>query len=576
MLACHRFVPALECLEGRLTPAGIINSSYSSLTKTLTLKAVDDLDVGDALLNSQNLTILGTGTPGEFKVETNGGDTINGVAADEAVISNVKNIKLIMGLGGDAVDIRNANLSGQLTFLGGEGGNNLEINASNGPNTLGRVLVRNGDGFDILRLVTGSNTVTGGLTVNNGSGGSIAFFGAFTSDQTSIGGPVKFTNGAGTDNLSFGGQNVTLSKAVTIQHGSGDSVTEFLASDANTIGGTLTVRNGDGFDSLRFGGGGASIVSAGSLNVNNGGGGSNTVFSGADHTFAGNVLIRNGDGDDTLNGNGVAAVTVTGTLALQNGNGSSTVTLTSVNLTVGGLTTLSSAAGNDSITLAGTASLQSLKILTGSGVGAVLFDSLGDWTIAGNLTFTGGGHLDSLIKAPSAPLNVTGNVTIALGNSSASTPQVIDFDSSSPATGVTVGGKLTVRGGDQVDNIRLFNVQVTGATLLDLGDGNDVMLIDFVRFGAATFQLGGGDDSVELESTNNGSATTFAGAFTFLGGSGNDLLSVGIDSVDDFVTFSKAPVRLDGGVGLDSLHRQTVDNVFPANQPIELSWETIV
>ena len=567
-----RFVPVLECLEGRVVPAGIINSSYSSATKTLTLIAVNDLDVGDAALNHQEINITGIGgLTGAFVVTGVGGEDILGVADGDATVSNVKNIKLVMGLGDDIVTVRNANLTGLLTFLGGDGQNILDIDGNGGGNTLGRVSITNGEGTDGFIMHDGTNQITGKLTINNGQGDSETAFGDLATDQTSVGGPVSITNGAGAiDGFFCTGQQVGFAKAVTIRNGSGPTQFELdgTITSTFTFGGTLTVINGDGFDEYAFGTSGVGTLSLHSVSIRNGIGGSQFAFDGLSNTVTGDLLISNGDGNDTLTCNLATSVTVTGAVTIQNGTGDSTITWNANSTTIGGLTTLSSAAGDDAITFAGViADLHSVKILTGNGESDINLNSTSALTMTGNLTVIGGQDNDILTTPATSALNVTGSATFILGNSS-------NIQGVFLGSGTTIGGKLTIRGGDQPEEVSLDGIAVNGAVLIDLGRGDDAMEIENSTLAAAvTIIMGGGDDLIELERSDNTTGTTFNGPVTVLGGSGDDLLRVGRDA-NDFAIFNAAPVKFDGGSGLDTL--ELVANVFPPGNPIQLSWETII
>ena len=567
--AAARFVPTVECLEGRLVPAGTINSSYSNVTKTLTLTAVNVPNLID--VNHQSITISGTGTAGEFTVTGNAAETILGVAADLAPISNVQNIKLVMGLGNDVVSIRNAELSGKLTFLGGDGSNELDIDGTGGGNTLGRVSVTNGEGNDDFVMHNGINEITGKLTINNGQGDGTTDFGQLAGDLTAVGGAVSITNGAGSlDEFRCKGQQVQFGNAVTIRNGSGGTALKLEATAVNSINGTLTVVNGDGCDRATLGNGGVGSVSFGGVNIRNGTGDSTTEFLGNTHTITGNLLIRNGDGNDVLNCPGATSVTVTGAVTIQNGAGDTTIAWdAATTTTIGGLMTLSSTTGVDAITFGSvTANLHSVKILTGNGESNIALDSSA-LTMTGSLTVVGGRDDDRLQTPSTANLNVTGSVSITLGNSSNIAQSVIFFGTT------TIGGKLTIRGGDQRDRVDLFSTDVGGTVLLDLRNGDDQVQIHDSTFAAAvTITVGAGIDDISVESTNNVTGTTFNGPVTVLGGSGDDLLAVGLN-INNFATFNAAPVKFDGGSGLDTLDL-TVFNVFPPNQPIELRWEAII
>jgi hypothetical protein len=567
----HRsFMPTLECLEGRLVPAGIINSSYSSVTKTLTLIAVNDLTPGNATLNHQDITISGTGTAGSFTIGANDGETINGVAAGAATISNVKNIKLVMGLGNDTVVIENAELTGLITFLGGDGDNFLDINANGGDNALGTVKVSNGDGNDTFAMRNGTNTIGGKLTINNGLGDGFTGFGQTAGDLSGVAGAIRITNGAGDDIVECLGEQVQFLSSVTIRNGNGGSTFMMQANTVNSISGTLTIINGEGVDNAFFGDAGAGSISLGKVSLRNGTGGSFTAFQGSTNTIAGSLEVSNGDGDDFFSCDSATALTVTGAVTLQNGAGDTDTNWDATTTTIGGLTTLSSTAGDDEITFAGTtANLHSVKILTGNGESQVQCNSTNAVNITGNLTLTGGADQDSLLVPASSDLNVTGSVSITLGGSSGISENLVSWQGTT-----TIGGNLAIRGGDYEDSVSLRRLDVDGTVLIDLGNGDDLVDISDSTFAAAvTIRAGAGIDDIRLETFGSGSGTTFNGPVTVLGGSGDDTLEVGFD-IDDFAAFTAAPIKFDGGSGLDTLSLAP-ENVFPANQPIEVSWETI-
>src|SRR5262249_39223792 len=109
-------VPAIDILERRVLPAGTLTTTFAA--GLLTITAADSATV--AANNNQDINVMGTG-PGVFSLSGNGGETFAGAGAGPFV--GVANIKLDMKLGNDTVTVTTAQLSGALTFLGGDGNN---------------------------------------------------------------------------------------------------------------------------------------------------------------------------------------------------------------------------------------------------------------------------------------------------------------------------------------------------------------------------------------------------------------------------------------------------------------------
>src|SRR5690349_14628162 len=106
-----RFVPRLNLLEDRTTPAGTINATL--VNGTLTLTAVDSLV--DNALNNQNITLSGDDT--SLTLTPADGETIGGPAGDGPYV-RVKNLVFDMRLGADFVTLLGVNLPGNVTYKG--------------------------------------------------------------------------------------------------------------------------------------------------------------------------------------------------------------------------------------------------------------------------------------------------------------------------------------------------------------------------------------------------------------------------------------------------------------------------
>ncbi len=79
-------------------------------------------------------------------------------------------IKIDLKLGNDQATLTNVLITGALTYLGGDGNNNLILDGA-AAHTYGSISVTNGDGADIFRFTgTGDLAVTGAVTISNGEG----------------------------------------------------------------------------------------------------------------------------------------------------------------------------------------------------------------------------------------------------------------------------------------------------------------------------------------------------------------------------------------------------------------------
>src|SRR3954468_9618100 len=167
----RRFSPALQPLEDRAVPAGVVTATFAA--GVLTLTALNDpTDVNLTNANHQNITLDGAGG-NTITVIANDGET--GSAFTGGPFGGMTAIRLVMGLGNDTVTLTDAALAGTVTFLGGSGDNHLNIDgAANfstfaGPSpgnvTLGGLSVTNGDGDDNFAVGGGSNTINGNVVI---------------------------------------------------------------------------------------------------------------------------------------------------------------------------------------------------------------------------------------------------------------------------------------------------------------------------------------------------------------------------------------------------------------------------
>src|SRR5205085_2136508 len=112
--------------------------------------------------NDNSITLSGNG---QGAVNVSGGTTtINGTKN----FTGVNNIVLNMGLGNDNVTIFSVNVTGSVTFNGGDGDDALNVGFNVADNSkFGSLTVKNGDGNDSF-LSAGTFNVTGAATINNG------------------------------------------------------------------------------------------------------------------------------------------------------------------------------------------------------------------------------------------------------------------------------------------------------------------------------------------------------------------------------------------------------------------------
>jgi len=452
-------VPRFEVLEGRVVPAGTLNTTFAG--GLLTVTALDDL-VNNAN-NQQNITLTGAGA-GNFTLTPNGGETFTGAGAGPFM--GVTDIRFNMGLGNDIVSVVAANLSGTMTVMGGDGNNSLLIGPTN---NFGNVSVVNGDGNDVLQLSNGINNITANLTINNGVGDSTTLLGNLAADRTTIGGNLTITNGAGFDVLNVSGEFFNVVGALTIANGNGGSNTNIDAAGGvapvNEVGGAISITNGAGVDAIQFGGA-AGTVALHNVAINNGVGsatGASTVaFSAGGVTVTGNLSVVSGDGMDSFS-IGSSSFSVTGNLSINHGNGGAGPSGIAIGAaatsttSIGGTLAIAAALGSDAVVFDGnTVNVHAVSINQGNGDNVVRFDGAAN-TVTGNLSITNADGAD-LFEVTADSFDVTGNMTIVNGNGVSTT--VIDAANTN-----SIGGMLSITNGDGADSFSTAGAsfEVTGA-----------------------------------------------------------------------------------------------------------------
>ena len=90
-----------------------------------------------------------------------------------------------------------------------------------GNQSFGSVKITNGDGNDSLFIGNGNVTITKALTINNGVGNSEAKLGTEVGDKITLG-SLSVTNGDGTDSFEVGGAEFIVNGAASFGNGVGE------------------------------------------------------------------------------------------------------------------------------------------------------------------------------------------------------------------------------------------------------------------------------------------------------------------------------------------------------------------
>jgi autotransporter-associated beta strand protein len=371
-----------------------------------------------------------------------------------------------------------------LTLNGnGSGGVTLGGTISNGGGTLALVLGQTG-----TTTISGSNTFTGGVTLNAGT----IVLGSASAFNSTVPNAVSFGSGSTAD-LQLGGNNLTVASLNTNSVTAGSPIIE----NANGTAATLTVKMPSGTNTYAgtvqdgSGGGALSVATSGSGTLNLSG---PLTYSGTTTVGAGSTLEQSGTVSTTGNvtiGNGATLIlagnsTATGSITLaQNNSYSSTLELiaNTANTTGSGPTASSSAIGQPTALLYGNDASTTNIILRGDST----------VTFANSLPTGGtGGYPDgSTINFDvntSSGTNTTTPTTLALGsttggatgfatyrttiNVTGGSNYTLQIPSINEAYGVTLNlnastASLSIPGG--VADIGTFNVTTGSAMTTTLG-----------------------------------------------------------------------------------------------------------
>lgn len=516
--AKHRsWVPQLES-RALLAGTAIVTQSGG----TLTITGVDDLTPAGitGLLNNQEITITGGGA-GTVTV-AGVGTTVTGAG----LYSGVTAIKIDLKLGDDIATLTNVQITGVLTYLGGDGNNDLTLNGASG-HTYGSIVVTNGDGGDEIRLTgTGDLSVTGAVTISNGEGEGFVQLGDNASSDVSLG-SFKYAALDGSDKVAFQSGTVAIAGTTQITTGEGTTDIDLKPSLSLALGGATTITAGHDFNQINIGDFGS--VSGKAVTITTGNGNSEILLRGI---YAGAIGITNGNGFDDLQLN---ALTVTGNVTIKNGAGGSETDFKDAISIAGSLSITNGNGedriGDDSASWSALSVTGGVTLANGAGGSRVKLAPTGAFTVGGSLSVTSGNGDDEVFVEPGGNTTIGGSVTYSTGNGEA------DLDISGLGN-TTINGSVSVTNGEGDLEFDLFvnnakTLQVLGTTTITAVTGNDS--VEFFTGDTAnatmllknvSINLGDGDSDVKFEGF--GGTTTIDGTLTVKAGPGRHEFDVDV------------------------------------------------
>lgn len=466
----------LERLDDRTVPANLVTAQLTGTT--LTIIGLNDLsDVG--VLNGDNnqvVVITGKG-PGSFDVDVGGTSEFllpgNVTSTATQSFKGVTSIKIDMRLGDDLVVINQANLSGELSFNGGNGNDTLKIGTIAGNQVFGRITINNGDGNDRVEIGNGSNKVLGDVRINNGVGPSTVLFNTLPSDELTIGGSLTLTNGDGSDEFRVGGSMFVVNGSVTISNGNGGTSTVIAPTSKALIFGSMLLSQGEGLDeiSLGFNDGttvGQFVVARG-LSIQTTGGGSSISLEGVVNIQS-KLDIQSANGFDSLliGFKAGSSLTVSGPFNLVTGEGGSELGIQGSSVSLGSLT-INNGPGFDNIQITpDSLNIGGLVSVTnGSGGSYVGLSPNGPMTLAGGAKITNGAGEDTLVLGGTNTTTlVSKGLTVAHGHGGSSTFLT--------AADATISGAVSIAAldGDDVLSFSPGKLSIAGGVTFTAGNGD--------------------------------------------------------------------------------------------------------
>lgn len=574
----RRSRPRLESLESRVNPVNNVQSSFNSLTGTLTITSVDQPGEAEILAgdNNQNFQILGDAAiTGKIALHKSGATTIDGGIVD-VLFTDVKNIVIDLKDGDDFITTKILNIAGDLTFKGGDGGNSLNVDSDTFTTKVRNITFTNGDGVDNFAFLDGDHIVSGTLTINFGDGGSNSNIGFNAGDDVTIQGAVNITGAAGADNVNFFGNDFKAKSTFTIKGGTGDNDVRINLLNSAVFSKLLSITNLAGDDVFSTGNGTNKSATFTGITINNGPGKSDISFdSDTFDTITGNLTIINGAGDDKFTADSGTDFKVSGSVTINNGTGNTATDISPAAINeVGGLFKLTNLAGTDVTTIGGATvnykgvviangnndsttalngtnlSFSSISSTNGDGLNTFTVTATGKFEVlVGGITLkngTGGsattinatGAAPVAIKGAVSITNGDGNDTTTIGNGAGKFDDLHNVTISNGAgtsattfnpTTLKVTGSVIVTNGDGFDTFALGNGATTDFNVsanlkVTHGLGGSISNLNPTAAGAIGLGLTvislDGNDTVDLI------RTTVSGTSSFSLGAGNDKLDI--------------------------------------------------
>jgi hypothetical protein len=253
------------------------------------------------------------------------GTTVNGVP-QAAVFSPLESLRFELGDGLDSVQIVELTLPGQLSFDGGEGNNQVYLDAAGFGGTC---TFRAGDAPDLLQVGVASGC--GGdvkILLGDGINEVRLLAGSAFSDDLSL------KLGAGSDEVTLG---TSLTGSAKLSLGEGNNT----LNAPGFVGDDFSCKSGAGIDTLSF----LAFEAGGRVHLKTGPG-NNVVVLGAATTIGEGFKLKAGSGDDTVTADGVQ-IGEDAVLVLSAGDNVATV----MNSTIGDDLVVKAKAGSDTAAL---------------------------------------------------------------------------------------------------------------------------------------------------------------------------------------------------------------------------------
>jgi hypothetical protein len=429
-----------------------------------------------------------------------------------------------------------------LYILGDNADNAIDITASTGPNSAGRVTITPQAGTTLnglntslttrsfgnlnIRMLRGDDTVNfigaasavdaliGSMYIDQGEGDNTLSVSDYRIGQT-----LAIRNGSGTDSVTL--DNVVTGLDIVVNNGSSSAGTQATSIlNGTTVGRNLIVTNLNGSNTIDLSGT-AEVNVGGSLVINNQGvGAADTATITLENvSVAGNLsLINRPVANVTLGDVAGGAVNVTNNTFIQNINplANNSVLLQNTATTLGSSSSnrlaIQNGAGNNTVIFDGVTINGSTNVNNGNGDATVTASSAGTFNGALNIVNGSGGSNTVNIQDGS----ISGDVRIANGNGTDNTVTLGDV-----AT-LALDKALTIRNGNVsgANTVTMNNATVVNAVLVINGNGTNNVALGELPAGAGTFTASNLVNIINNngDSTININNATVAGALSLRSG----------------------------------------------------------